>query len=57
MKRAEVWWVTSDPSIGGEIRKKRPAVIISNAAKHTPCFHPDFFLPFGYKSSWQMMEL
>lgn len=30
MKRAEVWWVNFDPSIGGEIKKKRPAVIISN---------------------------
>jgi len=30
MKRGEVWWVNFDPSIGGEIRKKRPAVILSN---------------------------
>lgn len=30
MNRGEVWWVNFDPSIGGEIRKKRPAVIISN---------------------------
>jgi mRNA interferase MazF len=30
MQRSEVWWVNFDPSIGGEIRKKRPAVIISN---------------------------
>lgn len=30
MKRGEVWWVSFDPSIGGEIHKKRPAVIISN---------------------------
>jgi mRNA interferase MazF len=32
MKRGEVWWVNFEPSIGGEIRKKRPAVIISNNA-------------------------
>lgn len=32
MKRGEVWWVNFDPSIGGEVRKKRPAVIISNNA-------------------------
>jgi len=32
MKRGEVWWISFDPSIGGEIRKKRPAVIISNNA-------------------------
>ena len=30
MKRGEVWWVNFDLSIGGEIRKKRPAVIVSN---------------------------
>jgi len=30
MKRGEVWWVVFDSSIGGEIRKKRPAVIVSN---------------------------
>ncbi len=35
MKRGEVWWINFDPSVGGEIRKKRPAVIISNdAANH-----------------------
>jgi len=32
VKRREVWWVNFDPSMGGEIRKKRPAVIISNDA-------------------------
>ena len=30
MKRGEVWWVNLDPSIGTEIKKTRPAVIISN---------------------------
>lgn len=30
MKRGEVWWVEFDPSIGSEIRKTRPAVIVSN---------------------------
>ena len=34
MKRGEVWWVNFDPSSGGEIRKKRPAVIISNEASN-----------------------
>jgi len=34
MKRCEVWWVNFDPSIGGEIEKKRPAVIISNDASN-----------------------
>lgn len=30
MKRGEVWWINFDPSVGEEIRKKRPAVIVSN---------------------------
>ena len=30
MMRGEVWWVNFDPSVGGEISKQRPAVIISN---------------------------
>lgn len=25
MKRGEVWWINFDLSVGGEIRKKRPA--------------------------------
>lgn len=29
MRRGEVWWVDFEPARGGEIRKKRPAVIIS----------------------------
>jgi mRNA interferase MazF len=28
--RGEVWWVAFDPSVGGEVRKTRPAVIVSN---------------------------
>ena len=34
MKRREVWWVNFGPSIGGEVRKKRPAVIVSNDASN-----------------------
>jgi mRNA interferase MazF len=34
MKRSEIWWVNFDPSIGGEIQKKRPAVIVSNDASN-----------------------
>ncbi|SRR6266404_5813058 len=29
-QRGEVWWVAFDPSIGGEIRKTRPASVVSN---------------------------
>jgi mRNA interferase MazF len=32
MLRGEVWWVDFDPSVGGEIRKTRPAIIVSNNA-------------------------
>jgi mRNA interferase MazF len=32
MKRGEVWWVEFDPAVGTEIRKTRPAVIVSNDA-------------------------
>ena len=32
MKRGEIWWVEFDPSVGSEIRKTRPAVIVSNDA-------------------------
>ena len=32
MNRGDVWWVNLEPSIGGEIRKKRPAIIVSNNA-------------------------
>ena len=32
MNRGEVWWVNFDPSVGGEIQKQRPAVIVSSDA-------------------------
>lgn len=32
MRRGEVWWVDFEPPIGGEIRKQRPAMIVSNDA-------------------------
>ena len=31
-RRGEVWWAAFDPSMGGEIRKTRPALIVSNDA-------------------------
>lgn len=30
MNRGEVWWVNFDAAVGGEIRKQRPAVIVSS---------------------------
>jgi mRNA interferase MazF len=29
-KRGEVWWINFEPSIGSEIKKTRPAVVVSN---------------------------
>ena len=34
MRRGEIWWVNFDPAVGGEVRKKRPAVIVSNDASN-----------------------
>ena len=34
MRRGEVWWVNFNPSTGGEIRKRRPAIIVSNDASN-----------------------
>lgn len=31
-RRGDVWWVNFDPSLAGEIRKTRPAVVVSNDA-------------------------
>jgi mRNA interferase MazF len=30
IKRGDIFWVNLDPTVGSEIKKKRPAVIISN---------------------------
>jgi mRNA interferase MazF len=32
MRRGEIWWVAAGAPTGGEVRKKRPAVIVSNDA-------------------------
>jgi mRNA interferase MazF len=34
MKRGEIWWVNFEPAVGGEVRKQRPAVIVSNDASN-----------------------
>ncbi|MGH6902385.1 MAG: type II toxin-antitoxin system PemK/MazF family toxin [Geminicoccaceae bacterium] len=31
-RRGDVWWLILDPSVGGEIGKTRPAVVVSNDA-------------------------
>ena len=30
MQRGEAWWVRFGPSVGGEVRKQRPAVVVTN---------------------------
>ena len=35
MKRGEVWWVDFEPAKGSEIRKTRPAIIVSNDASNS----------------------
>jgi len=34
MRRGEVFWVHFEPAVGGEVRKTRPAVIVSNDASN-----------------------
>ena len=34
VNRGNVWWVNFDPAVGGEIHRRRPAVIISNDASN-----------------------
>jgi len=34
MIRGEVWWVDFNPSVGGEVQKMRPAIIVSNNASN-----------------------
>ena len=29
-KRGEIWWINFDPSVGQEVSKKRPAIVVSN---------------------------
>ena len=34
IKRGEVWWVDFEPAVGTEVKKTRPAVIVSNDASN-----------------------
>ena len=34
MRRGEIWWVAARSGSGGEVRKTRPAVIVSNDASN-----------------------
>lgn len=35
IERGDVYWVNFEPSLGGEIKKIRPAIVISNNAANT----------------------
>ncbi|MDR3774915.1 MAG: type II toxin-antitoxin system PemK/MazF family toxin [Terracidiphilus sp.] len=35
IERGEVYWVNFDPGLGGEIKKTRPAIVLSNNAANT----------------------
>jgi mRNA interferase MazF len=32
IERGEIWWINLDPTVGSEIKKRRPGVVISAAA-------------------------
>jgi mRNA interferase MazF len=44
IERGEIWWVNLDPTIGREIKKRRPCVVISaneaNRLRSTPVVIP-----------------
>ena len=48
MLRGEVWWVEFDPAVGSEIRKTRPAVIMSNKTRATISIN---------KEIWDLLKL
>jgi len=50
IKRGDVFWVSFDPSIGGEIKKKRPAVVVSTD-KANPHLNRVVVVPLSSKIS------
>lgn len=32
VQRGDVWWVALDPTVGTEMQKSRPAIVVSNAS-------------------------
>lgn len=50
IKRGDVFWVSFDPSIGGEIKKKRPAVVVSTD-KANPYLNRVVVIPLSSKIS------
>jgi prolyl-tRNA synthetase len=57
MLRGEVWWVDFDPSLGGEIQRTRPAVIVSKGQNFGKAFNvqyqtKDGQLDYVWQTSW-----
>jgi len=50
IKRGDVFWVSFDPSVGGEIKKKRPAVVVSTD-KANPYLNRVVVIPLSSKIS------
>ncbi len=50
IKRGDVFWVSFDPSIRGEIKKKRPAVVVSTD-KANPYLNRVVVIPLSSKIS------
>jgi len=50
IKRGDVFWVSFDPSVGGEIKKKRPAVVLSTD-KANPYLNRVVVIPLSSKIS------
>lgn len=50
IKRGDVFWVSFDPSIDGEIEKKRPAVVVSTD-KANPYLNRVVVIPLSSKIS------
>jgi mRNA interferase MazF len=52
LKTGDIYWVNLDPSIGDEIRKKRPVVIMD--AGHVKNLRLAIVVPVtGWKPQWQ----
>lgn len=52
MKNGDIYWVNLDPSIGDEIRKKRPVVILN--AGHAKHLRLAIVVPVtGWKPQWE----
>lgn len=50
IKRGDVFWVSLDPSNGGEIKKKRPAIVVSTD-KANPYLNRVVVIPLSSKTS------